>query len=367
MYRTNIIKVILYILSVTITFYLSKLTAFSPIYLIYIITLFFGFYILKNNKYYKVSGDILILLILLIYLLVFHNFFLLSGSFINLFLSILSYILVRQFGSSLDSNDFLKIIKNMIFISVFTLFIDSVYRLLNPTYPDIELYDKIEQSEDKWFYIYKYNSIMFTDSNTTALVVIILFFLILSLSKDKFTYNFTKVKLILILLLILTLSRAAILTFLISLLIYYYLKQNNIFKKILFLFFPFISLILIIINFNYFLKDGSFKAKIYIYDIIVDKISKMSLYEIFFGVGVGEAQNFLKIHTHLLYFTYFIETGIIGLFLINLFFIYYFIRYNKIIIISVFLLGLSYFMYLGSPFLFVPLALLANLKDKEYV
>ncbi|MHA8078933.1 hypothetical protein [Aquirufa antheringensis] len=249
----------------------------------------------------------------------------------------------------------------MIKITLFLLTLDSIFRITHPGHPNKEVINLLFYSEKEWFYLYKFNSLMFADSNTTALILLIMFFSVSSISKINKTYNYFYFKIFIITLILLTFSRSAYIALLIG---YFsvnfkYIYSKKLFKNILFLllFFSFYYVS------NFILNDKSFNSKIYIVNLLIQKFKGLDIHDFIFGIGAGKAEYFLKISPHIFTITYLLETGILGLLLILYFFKVYSSSYSNTIILPVLIVGISYFLYLGAPFLFVPLAIVANVYD----
>jgi len=305
---------------------------------------------------------------LLIYLLLtqFNNYF--TGEFINIFIGIFSYLIFRFFWKKYNLLFFLKISKLMIFITVVILTLDTIYRLLHPTAPTLNDLNIINNSPNLWFYKYKFGTLLFADSNTVALVSLILFFYIKSLENLKIVNKkyFKSCKKILFIVLISTFSRAAIISFFIGLSYIYLKKINDKLIKILIIFFIIIFFVFTAVLFSNFVKDGSLESKFFILYQFINILPHLSVDQIIFGIGLGKAEDYLGIYTHIIYITYLLEIGIIGFLLFIFFIIYYFYKYNDIILIPFLIVSFSYFLYLGTPFLFIPLALSANIIDCLY-
>lgn len=357
------------ILASSISLYLSKISIFSPIYLIYLaIFPIYLIYIIYRLKGLSLSSDIIqssILLIYILFLVIFiHKDSLLSGAFINIYLGLLSFIFIRMTKRNIKEKYYTLIIYFMIYITLIFISADTIYRLLHP-----DFYARTAYLESNWFYYYKKNSIMFADSNTTGLIALILYFFIteLEIFQNNIYIKIIKskhIKLILILLLIASFSRAAYIAFIIGILYKKYHSQTKKYYKNII---KYISIPIIIIMAYYIISylyksDLSFQSKFYIIDLAINVFKKFPIYNKIFGIGFLEWQDVLGIYTHNIYITYFIQTGFIGLILFILFVISTF-KYAKYIWIPIFLVSLSFFSYLGMPFLFVPLAIICNIYD----
>lgn len=151
----------------------------------------------------------------------------------------------------------------------------------------------IEFINDKTFYIYKYSSIMFYDSNYIGLfglmlVVCLLFY------REKISQSLV-VNLLLtanIIIVFLSFSRSAIITLVFIISVYTLIKTMNKRKPIktlfLTLFYFLVLLIISVIAFNYILVDESFKSKIDIINSIFYRSENYSFIELLFGFGFIE-------------------------------------------------------------------------------
>lgn len=355
---------IVFILSSSITFYASKFTQFSPIYIIYIFIFPLAIYTIVRNKFITYSLDAMIALILIIYISLTQFQYLFSGEFINLFISLYSYIYIRINVNKFSEEILLKIFNKMLWISIILLSIDSIYRIMNPSAPTAEAFAALEASENLFFYLYKFNSLMFADSNTTALICLILIFTIFSIQKEIKNVYYKNEKFILLLLLFSCLSRAAILSLIVGL-IFLLLFNSNISKivKTFFLFLLIIATVFVVVFNDSLITDESLKSKFQIIIMVYLKIQTLSFSELLFGIGFTQVESFLGIYSHLLILTYLIECGIIGLLIFLTFIGFYIFKYNSIVLLPILVVSLSYFLYAGTPFLFIPLAIIANIID----
>lgn len=358
----NLKNIIFYLFSISITFYLAKITQLSPVYVIYLAL--FPLVLLTLFRINKVmfSKDVIILIIMLFYILITQLQHIFTGEFINLFISIYAYISIRFLKYKFDTKFYFILIKHMILVSIFTLSIDSVFRISNPMIPNMDDFEYVSENDKLWFYIYKFNTLMFADSNTVALVVLTLFFT-LSQIQTIYKINYVKEKSFLFLLLLFTFSRSAYIAFTIGFFYEKFLKLKKIKKIFLFLVITLFIVIFISYSYSYFESDGSFNSKFKIISLVYEKFLSLSLFEILFGIGFGNSKEFLGIYTHLLFLTYFVESGLFGLLILIIFLTIYSFNYGSIIILPLMIAGLSYFAYLGTPFIFVPLAIFANLYD----
>ena len=357
---------ILKVLVISITLYAVKIFSLSPIYVIisFLMLLALISLILKSSGHLGV--DSLIILILLFYLVYRSIGQFSSGEFINLSLACASYLYIRFRKQIISKNDLLKLIKNMSWVALILLGADSIYRLTNPAFgPD---FNYIASKENLAFYLYKYNSLMFLDSNTTGLIAMVMFFLEVNLLKLGYPRN----KFLLVgfaILIVLSLSRTAIIASLFS------IVALNLKKPILLIISGFIFYVFFQVLFGDFTAsisgNNSLITKASLLDALSVYLTNASFTDIIFGVGFENSLDRIGDYTHLLYLSYFVSLGLLGLILICSFLIYFSYKFGFHVTLPVAVASFSYFLYLGAPFLFVPLALLANLNsvnnEKVYV
>ena len=298
-------------------------------------------------------------------MLIFHFIRLNNGTAVNLIVSLLGYIYLRFARFTISLKQYSRIINAMVVFNLVILGIDSLYRILNPTHPNVNKIDLYADSQDKWFYLYKYNSLMFSDSNDTALVLIILFFTVLLMPRQYFSLSKFKIYTVFIFLILLTFSRAAYFVTILGFLNYKIASFSRLNKLIIRSVLIVSGIISISIIYSFLSADDSFAVRLDIINMIFDLQSKTSFSKLLIGVGPGQGEEALGIYTHIFYLTYILELGILGLLLVLTFFFLYMYRYGNIVLFPVLTIGLSFFLYLGTPFLFVPLALIANMHDLQ--
>lgn len=354
------------ILAVCISAYAVKLTEFSPIYFVYVLVLPISFLVLLvYRRTFSMTLDVFLVFLLLSYVLIFHFIHLNNGTAVNLIVSLLGYIYLRFARFTISLKQYSRIINAMVVFNLVILGIDSIYRLLNPMHPNADKIDLYAGSQDKWFYLYKFNSLMFSDSNDTALVLIVLFFTTLLMPREYFSLSKFKIYSIFIFLILLTFSRAAYFVTILGFLNYKIASFSRLNKLIVRSLLVISGIISISIIYSFLIADDSFAVRLDIISMIFDLQSKTSFSKLLIGVGPGQGEEALGIYTHIFYLTYILELGILGLLLVLTFFFLYMYRYGNIVLFPVLTIGLSFFLYLGTPFLFVPLALIANIYDLQ--
>ena len=335
----------------------------SPIYIIYglAILCFVCHYIMGGNIEFRVDS-MLAFFGLLYVSLVSHE---IEGAFINLSLGLLGYIILTFTLWKIDGNYLYKnVIKASWLIAVILIF-DAGYRFVNPMVPTLDELNFYE-SNNSIFYLYKFNSLMFADSNTAGLLGMQVFFLVLGFShfydrRNKFLLS------ILSLTVLLSLSRAAILATILSFIFIFFVRNKY--------FYRWMPLLIVggglVVGgiYIYFFDDPSNQerfdifanAKIYIFE-------SAGLADFLFGIGLGKSVEVIGQAAHNILLTYILELGVVGAFVFFVFFGYisFFGKEAfKYVIFPAFIVGMSYYMYAGAPFLFIPVALMVELSVRK--
>lgn len=342
------------------SFYLAKLTQLSPVYLISIFSLFIltCCMLARGRLSFPLPSVFLFLFLLysqFIQLTYFNNL----STYINLCLGILSFIFIVGVRYRYDFNFWVFSSKMYIYGVIFFCGIDSIYRLLNPQAPSKESLEVLQNSSDIGFYLFKFGSLAFADSNTTALVCLTSAMLSYYLWKFQ-NVNVSFLFYLTVLIMLSCLSRSAAISFFLIILFYsfnYYLRLILIFVLLMSLFFIFSFI-------GFDISDGSLDSKLYIIYKFFDYFSSVSLVTMFFGVGFDGSTQALNIYGHIFLITLIVECGLVGLFLYSAFIIsiLFETRFKiAIILMPMAISSLSYFFYLGAPFFFVAIALLYNL------
>jgi len=125
-----------------------------------------------------------------------------------------------------------------------------------------------------------------------------------------------------------------------------------------------------ILNINlieYFLTDGSFLTKIDILRNTVLFVNNANFSEFLFGIGFGNAQEYIGIWAHNYFVTYFIETGVIGL-ILNIIMLVKLLsmgKYeNRYLLLFLAITGLSFVPYTLTYF-FVANAIIIVLENRK--
>lgn len=196
------------IFAVTSGYYITKLPL-SPIYLFALLSFYlYGIYLLIKKQIF-LKQILIIPLAYILYLGVsqYYNSSNLSTT-INVIMSLSYFIIGYMLIYGLSYLQVQKISVLLIRFSIPLLVFEAYYRI---THPKFEMANGLDyrDKEDLLFYAYKFNSIMYQDSNFVGIFLVALFFFALYLYKE----HLLKLRLemfILFPLIILTLSRAAI-------------------------------------------------------------------------------------------------------------------------------------------------------------
>lgn len=357
-------RLMLSAISVFMTLYLAKITQISPVYFVYLLMapLWLLYIIFSLNV--RLPVDVLFAINLLLLVTASSHAFILSGEYVNLFIGITVYVYVRSLRFKLSAAYWGTLAKSMANWGILFLSADTIYRLANPTMPTLEGFAAVENDANLWFYPYKFGGLMFADSNTTGLVAMIILFLLLG---SRFALGIRRLRwdaLALIVLVFLSFSRSAIIATFFAMIIvsmkYFNQRQKIIFGW--FILYPGMLITALAILWL-FMPDGSLASKFYILNLLNQHITSSSPMTLLFGIGLGNSIDLFGIHTHILFVTYFVEGGLISLLSFIVFLWAYVRRYDHVIILPVLIASTSYFLYLGTPFLFAPLAIYANIKD----
>lgn len=325
--------------------YLTKLLPVSPVHLAFILSLATSCLILFSFRRFLISKSVALIAALGGYFLT----LLISTSpaaVLNVIVTFLSPLLVYiLFKDKKMSSRWV----NLFFLFHSGLFIcDAIYRILNPAEMNLERLEELGIG----FQIYKINTFMYMDSNFVGLqaVSVLSFYCWLSYRNLKLS------RIILVLLLFgvfFTFSRAAILSSALVLIITFLFKRNlsNISINILTLLVGgfFASLVL-----YKFATDVSFMSKFHIIDITLEYLLQYSTLTLVFGVGIGNAKEYLGIGAHNLFVTFLVETGFIGLFIFLALLLYWFavLRRGWLILVFPFLLSSMSLGTTAIPYLF---------------
>ena len=282
--------------------FLVGLTQFSPIYFAYCLVFFLAFFKLVVVHKLKLEFNLSFLLAITIsiYLIWTQNGSTNPGGYKDIFLKILElviFVLSSIFLKKCPIDFILKLVIYFLNISIVFLFLDFMYRF---SHVGINLSD---------FYLYKYNSLMFEDSNFVGLMIVTLFSLGLFFHK-YYQLKISKQLVLLFIFCLLTFSRTSILAIIFSFFLYKF-WNGKISLKFLVIFFV-ITITLYFILEDFFITDGSLLIRLRIIDTIFDFLSQLEDHLFYYGNGIGTTKEVIGKSAHNIILTYLIEIGLCG-------------------------------------------------------
>lgn len=345
------------ILLICINIFLVSIISLSPVYFAFVISMgmlfiLFSFYPRFQIGRLRMDDKILILLSLLLCVNVTITTAINNGnisSFITYIFSVICFTLSFTV-TQIPKRNIKKTFYLFKYISLLLFVVEVIYRF------------SYSQAKHSYFYFYdyKHNSIMFPDTNATA--VCIEFFLAFLLYLK--TRNVIKIYLLEILigfvLLFLTFSRAALFGLVCFGAIWFFLKCKSYIVKYLMLMSVFIAGIVII---TVFIKDGSFITKLDLYAQTFDYIQRVDYLHLFIGNGLDSSVNILTRYGHTFVTLYIVELGINNfiLLLALLSILVFKTKYSLFLIVPYIVSGASYMPFV-IPFFYLYLGLIYNLE-----
>lgn len=295
------------LLVVSSGFYLTRI-GISPIYFFMICSFLFLLISLVNRGTLYVNSSMLLPCAYILYLAL--SQFLLGADLntvLNVIMSVIYFLLTLAIVYRIDTAKILKISLTFIRYSIPLLILESLYRITNPIYVLDSGFD-YRTDESLIIYPYKFNSIMYQDSNFVAIFILCLIFFGLYLIRN-FKLTLKPELIILIILLFLTISRATILVTLTFILLFHYWGRISFLLKI--------SLFIMLGSaFSYVLylvsADGSFQSKFQIIDLFLDFLRTSKPDELAFGIGFGNTKHLFGIGAHNFFVTHIVESGFVG-------------------------------------------------------
>ncbi|MEM3509357.1 MAG: hypothetical protein QXN52_08715 [Nitrososphaerota archaeon] len=317
------------------------------------------------GKKIKITTETVLALILLIHFSIFQLIFCKPNisTYINFNFSILVFIILSLALYDTKKEVIINISEKLIYVSLPLLIYEGYYRIANP----ITLTNFAEKGrKDLEFYYFKYNSIMYLDSNYVGLFTNSLFFFLLYLK--QFThkkYYFTL--LLLSTLTFTTLSRASILSLTIFAFLYFIRDKIYNYRYVIFLLCIFLLTPLLSVLSKYSNIDDSFATKFKILYETWEYIRNIDLKTLFFGIGFGNTTQVLDIGAHNFISVYLIESGLVGFSLFILFWSYMLYRSDlKAGIVMFPFLFNSLSLTSGAiPYLYVIFAVILTLETKD--
>lgn len=347
-------------------FYLTKF-GISPVYISFSIGFCFLLILIFLRPKIKLSIEIILCFILLLYFTISQIILFKPdiSAFIGVIFSLVYFIVSYLILSKVDNKLIINMSEKMIFFSIPLLIYEAYYRITNPV---LILGIAEKGKEDLFFYFYKVNSIMYQDSNFVGLYIISLFFFLLYLKQCTNKKYYLSI-IILIILTLTTISRASILTlFLFSI---FYIFKQEIFRFRLIILFILIILAPFIYSFlnNHKTIDSSFSTKFMIINNTITYLKNCTFRNFFLGVGLGNAFQVLDIGAHNFIVTYLVETGLIGLLLISIFWLYILLKTNyKVgIVMFPFLFDSMSLTSHSIPYLYVIFAIILTIESRRKI
>lgn len=352
---------LLFLLILTSVFYIAKLTQFSPVYLLQpVLSLVLLLILVHNNQQVSMFG-----LMLVFFAAIYFSFNTLFFStrystYVNFLSGLISFFVLTNSHHYFSTSVTLNVITRASKCILWILCVDSLYRILNPSMPTPEALEAVKDTEYA-FYMYKFGTFMFSDSNTVAIICVSFFFL-LDYCHKRFGINTFVLRVLFFIIMLSCLSRSAIFATIISI----FLLNAKISLRFKIALVACVLLPVVVYILSSFVNDGSFMSKLHILQEFFNYLGIADLSSILLGVGLDNSPLYLNnIYSHIHFVTSIVEGGVIGSLLIVLFLSYYtyVTRYKCLyVVIPNLILGCSYFFYLGSPFVFVPMALVVMLE-----
>jgi hypothetical protein len=277
---------------------------------------------------------------------------------INVIMSVSYFIFSLMLLINLAYDKILNISKSLIMVSLPLLIYEAYYRITHPIFFTANGFD-YREDENLFFYPYKFNSIMFADSNFVGVMLVVLFFFAYYLEKYH-NQNFKLEKSIIFLLIIATISRAAI----IATVLFYFIFMFWDYKyKIIKYIFTSLSVIGFFFMLIYLANDESFQTKFKIIDLTIQFIETSSIQQLLLGVGYGNTKDIFGIGAHNFIVTHIVESGLIGfVMLLSIWLsIYFQTKKNLIIMLPFLLTGMSLAGH-AIPYLYVMFAIVIQFE-----
>lgn len=286
-----------------------------------------------------------------------------SNMIINTVFSYLYFLIVLYLSKTTELKILHKVILIFLSSSILLLIIESFLRIKEFNTLYFKILAMISGNND--FYSSKTDSIMFADSNSTAFLSGTILLLLVYLRQFKTAL----LKYALLIISILTFSRSAILALVVTYIMLLINKMKILSIVSLLVMIPTSYVLLSKNYFDYFLNDASFSTKIDIIRNTVLYINNANVSDFLFGVGFGNAQEYISIWAHNYFVTYFIETGVIGLILniIMLVKLLSMSKYeNRYLLLFLAITGLSFVPY-TMTFFFVANAIIIVLENRKKI
>lgn len=356
MHDISLKNISFFVFTISINIFLVKLMAVSPVYLGFTLSMIVVgilFSVNPNHKFFGLNADDTVMITLICLLCVNASIatVLNLGSLKSLVTAVFSYLcFLFSFSVNTISKESVRRTFSIFrFLSILIFIVEAIYRF----------YYSVSKHAYFFFYDYKFNSIMFPDTNATA-VCIEFFLCFLFYLKARRIVRISRIEIcITLLLLILTFSRAALFG-VFSLAVYWCFVRSSYIVKLFVIFCGTFSLFVIM---SYFLMDVSFLTKIDIYVQTIKYIKKIDFFHFFVGNGFDSSIRFLSRYGHTYVTLYIIELGMNSLLVLIIFFLCILskTKYSSFLVVPFLVTGLSYMPYV-IPFFFLYLGFIYNIE-----
>lgn len=349
------------LLAIFCTSFLSQVILISPIYISYCLVYILLIFIVSRCSIIKYKTHLSSYFSIFVYTIYISIQSLFEGQNLKypllMAMSASYYPIGCVIFDQLTRKQIITICKYILLVTCIILIIDCIYRFLHPT--ELRWVDSFT-----FFYKYKMNTIMFTDTNDVGFLILLTMGFILYLKSSNSLNISFYVQLLFFVLLILSFSRAAIVAYLISYFILNIYNRLNLVGR-------FIANVVIVIAVVYlfilFLSDGSFLTKIEILQECYVYLLNVDFCDLLFGIGYAQSETVLGIYGHNYIVLYLIEFGLIGLFLFSVTVLSIYMQTNsnaKYLIYPYLIAGLSFAPYI-LPYFFLYSAVIKRLSTED--
>jgi hypothetical protein len=305
-------RIIFFLFVASSGFYITKITI-SPIYAFFgiafileVFTYLNDFKINYSSKLLYMFFAVIMIPLLLVELSNFENLNVTIGFVMSL---LVLPILVNR-GEKCKDIWILTSSKFLIWISIILFLFDTYSRISHPDFSQIVM---ASGEQNPIFYAFKYNGIMYLDSNFVGLQAVIMFGLTCYLTV-YFKKSFVLEKSLLTLLIFLSFSRASVIALLA---VYIFSKRQS--RTFLLVVFVSSIVLLSLWGYHFLSNDDSFLTK---GDILTDTFyyftTKATLWDACLGIGFNHSVDAINVGAHTLIVMLLIERGLLGLILMLL-------------------------------------------------
>lgn len=230
-----------------------------------------------------------------------------AGAVVNMAIGPLLAVMMPVIGRRLTRAQLVGIVRAFVLVTLMVATVESAWRLSHPDFERIEDATQNGADEDDiLFYAYKFNSLMYLDSNFVGLQLVILFAMLFALRREDIRvplywkiWNFV--------LIVLTVSRASVITAVAVMFLVVLSRARGIVRMILVaaIAAAAIGMFLVIRN------DPSFLSKFDILSRFVIYLRGADLTSLMMGVGVSRSLDVLGIGGHNFVVVYITELGLV--------------------------------------------------------